>query len=157
MNTDNCSKVSNNKYFNAPALMGGGRTFTDYTANVISNTYLMHQNKIKSNNAYRHFLVNNATKLMDHNISLNEKRNGTDKCDAMKIGRNTLGHKYNNDLKVFRNEEREFRSINDEDNILHTKLFTKRPSVQDQSAAPGIMCKSCKTPVPGRLYRGSLD
>jgi hypothetical protein len=158
MNGGSCFKVSNNKYFNSPALMADGRTFTDYTANVMTNQYLMSSNKLKSSNDYRHFLINNADKLMEYNVSLSEKRNETGKCDAMKIGRNTLGHKYKNDLVINRNEENNyFRNIKDADGILSQKVFNNKKSLIDMSAEPGVMCKTCTTPVAGRTYRGSLD
>jgi hypothetical protein len=157
MSKGQCFKVSNNKYFNSPALMADGRTFTDYTQNVISNIYLMKKNKLQSNNDYRQFLIHNADKIMNHNISMNEDRNSTGKCDAIQIGRNTLGYKYKNDLKINRSDTYHQRPINLSDKILLKKKYTKHESIREQSAKPGIMCNSCRNPVPGRTYRGSLD
>lgn len=80
-----CFKVSNNKFFNCPALMSDGRTFTDYRANCYVNNTLLSTNNINSSFQYRQWLIQNATKLMNNNKDYNKKLNGCQTCDAQNI------------------------------------------------------------------------
>ena len=85
-----CFKVSNNKYFNCPALMSDGRTFTDYRSSCVVDQNILHQNKIKSSYEYRQFLINNASNFMNKNNELNNKKNSCETCNATPIPLKTI-------------------------------------------------------------------
>jgi len=62
-----CHKVSNNKYFDSPALMSDGRQFTDYRPSCDMNNMLRVKNSLPNSFKYRMFMTNNAEKIMDLN------------------------------------------------------------------------------------------
>lgn len=80
-----CFKISNNKYFNSPALMSDGRTFTDYRPKCVVNYELLKKNNIKSSYEYRQFLISNSNKLMKLNKDINYKKNNSETCNASPI------------------------------------------------------------------------
>jgi hypothetical protein len=83
MNT--CNKTSNNKYFNCPARMEDGRSFTDYRPSSDVDDMIRYSNNIIGNYEYRQFLINNATKIMNvNNQYTTEKMSCTD-CNAKPI------------------------------------------------------------------------
>ena len=80
-----CFKVSNNKYFNCPALMSDGRTFTDYRPKCTVNQELITKNNIKSSYELRQFLIKNASEFMFENNYLNKKKNSCETCNSEPI------------------------------------------------------------------------
>lgn len=80
-----CFKVSNNKYFNCPALMSDGRTFTDYRPKCTTNQELIVKNNIKSSYELRQFLIKNASEFMQENNYLNKKKNSCETCNSEPI------------------------------------------------------------------------
>ena len=80
-----CYKISNNKYFDSPALMSDARTFTDYRPKCVVDYNILRKNDIKSSYEYRQFLINNASKLMQYNSDLNYRKNNSDTCNAVEI------------------------------------------------------------------------
>lgn len=85
-----CFKVSNNKYFNCPALMADGRTFTDYRSSCVIDQSILHNNNIKSSYEYRQFLIKNASNFMEENNNLNLKKNNCETCNAEPIPLKTV-------------------------------------------------------------------
>ena len=59
-----CHKISNNKYFDCPALMSDGRQFTDYRPSCDMNNMYRVKNGIPNSFQYRIFVTNNAEKIM---------------------------------------------------------------------------------------------
>jgi hypothetical protein len=80
-----CFKISNNKYFDSPALMNDGRAFTDYRPKCLVDYEILNKNTIKSSYEYRQFLINNGSKLMQHNTNLNYKKNNSTTCNSTPI------------------------------------------------------------------------
>jgi hypothetical protein len=76
INMNNCDKISNNKYFNCPARMDDGRTFTDYRPSCFLENELQFSNKIPNSYEYRQFLINNSVTIMNMNREYNDKLNG---------------------------------------------------------------------------------
>ena len=70
-----CFKISNNKYFNCPALMADGRTFTDYRPSCVIDQGILKNNNIRSSYEYRQFLIKNASTFMRENNDINYKKN----------------------------------------------------------------------------------
>ena len=85
-----CYKVSNNKYFNCPALMADARTFTDYRPSCVIDQGILKKNHIRSSYEYRQFLITNASKFMRENNDLNYKKNGCETCNAEPIPLKTV-------------------------------------------------------------------
>ena len=56
-----------------PALEDG-RVFTSYTPNCTMNSILINTNNIETSNGYRKFLTANATKIMNKDRQIAEKR-----------------------------------------------------------------------------------
>lgn len=72
-----CSnKTTDNKYFNCPPRMDDGRHFTDYRPNCHFNNLVRANNAITNSHDYRMFLINNANKLMNLNLSYASQKNG---------------------------------------------------------------------------------
>ena len=80
-----CFKVSNNKFFNCPALMSDGRAFTDYRESSYINNSLLNNNNFNSSYQYRQWLIHNATKLMANNNAYNNRLNSCGPCNAPPI------------------------------------------------------------------------
>ena len=80
-----CFKISNNKFFNCPAHMSDGRTFTDYRSSCYINNSLLNKNNFNSNYQYRQWLISNASKLMSNNQAYNNRLDLCETCDAKKI------------------------------------------------------------------------
>ena len=78
----NCFKISNNKFFNCPALMSDGRVFTDYRSSCYINNNLLNKNDFNSSYQYRQWLTHNAVKLMNNNNAYNNRLNGCGSCNA---------------------------------------------------------------------------
>jgi hypothetical protein len=81
----NCDRTTNNKYFDAPARMNDGRTFTDYRASSSVDDMIRYSNNVMSNYEYRQFLINNADEIMDVNRKYTEDKVGTRTCNAKEI------------------------------------------------------------------------
>ena len=85
-----CNKTSDNKYFNCPARMDDGRTFTDYRPSSDVNNMIRYSNNVMSSYEYRQFLIHNADKIMEvNNIYTNDKV-GCGDCTAKPIPFNTV-------------------------------------------------------------------
>ena len=80
-----CNRTSNNKYFKCPPIMSDGRHFTDYRPNTYANDLVRYGNNVMSSNAYRQFLINNASNLMNVNSIYAEKKNSCTECNATPI------------------------------------------------------------------------
>ena len=57
----------NNIHHNFPGIMNDGRLFTEYKDNAIIDKEIMHIKKIKNNQHYRNYLVDNANKIINMN------------------------------------------------------------------------------------------
>lgn len=82
---NNCNKTSNNKYFDCPARMDDGRTFTDYRSSSHVDDMIRYSNNIMGSYEYRQFLINNATNIMDINNQYTSNKVGCKSCNAMHI------------------------------------------------------------------------
>ncbi len=80
-----CDKTSNNKYFNCPARMDDGRTFTDYRPNCYVNNLIRMKNNVRGSYEYRQFLIHNAENLMEVNNIYNSEKNGCHPCNAKPV------------------------------------------------------------------------
>lgn len=58
---------SNNLYLHHPPIMHDGRNYATYRPDEVLNQEILVDNKIMSNNDYRDFLKNNATKFIEAN------------------------------------------------------------------------------------------
>ena len=85
MNMNNCSKVSNNKYFNCPARMDDGRQFTDYRPRDMIHADLMKLANAKTNFQYRNYLENNAMNIIKANFESAYLHNSCNECNAIPI------------------------------------------------------------------------
>lgn len=84
MNKD-CNRTTNNKYFDSPARMNDGRTFTDYRASSSVDDMIRYSNNVMSNYEYRQFLINNADEIMNVNREYTQSKVGTQRCDAVPV------------------------------------------------------------------------
>jgi hypothetical protein len=80
-----CNKTSNNKYFDCPARMDDGRTFTDYRQNSTVNDMIRYSNNTMSSYEYRQFLIHNASKIMEVNNTYLKEKVGCDSCDYVEV------------------------------------------------------------------------
>jgi len=80
-----CDKTSNNKYFDCPARMDDGRTFTDYRPSSTVNDMIRYSNNTMSSYEYRQFLVHNASKIMEVNNTYLKEKVGCDSCDYVEV------------------------------------------------------------------------
>jgi len=80
-----CNKTSNNKYFDCPAIMEDGRTFTDYRPSSYVNDMIRVQNKVYDSYAYRQFLIHNGLNIIELNDKYNEMKNGCPSCSYNNI------------------------------------------------------------------------
>lgn len=62
-----CSRVSNNKYFNCPPRMSDGRHFTDYRPRCFGQYLQKINNNLPSSFDYRMYLTHNASEIMQNN------------------------------------------------------------------------------------------
>jgi hypothetical protein len=83
--SNQCFKVSNNKFFNCPALMSDGRAFTDYRQSCYINNSLLNSNDFNSSYQYRQWLIHNASQLMANNNAYNNRLNACETCNATPI------------------------------------------------------------------------
>lgn len=83
--SDNFNRTVNNKYFDAPARMDDGRTFTDYRASSSVDNMIRYSNNVMSNYEYRQFLINNADEIMNINRKYTEDKVGTKNCTAKPV------------------------------------------------------------------------
>jgi len=80
MNT--CNKTSNNKYFDCPARMDDGRTFTDYRPSNTVDDMIRYSNNVMSSYEYRQFLINNANNIMNVNNQYTVDKVSMSNCTA---------------------------------------------------------------------------
>jgi len=80
-----CNKTSNNKFFDCPALMSDGRTFTDYRPSSYVNNLIRVNNQVYSSYDYRQFLIHNAKSLMAANNKYMDLKNGCQSCNYTNI------------------------------------------------------------------------
>lgn len=64
---DECTRVSNNKFFNCPSRMSDGRHFTDYRPRCQTQYIAKIENNIPSSFDYRMFLTRNASEIIKKN------------------------------------------------------------------------------------------
>jgi len=88
MNT--CNKTSNNKYFDCPARMDDGRTFTDYRSNNTVDDMIRYSNNVMSSYEYRQFLINNANNIMNVNTQYTNDKLSMSNCTAPEIPFKTI-------------------------------------------------------------------
>lgn len=62
-----CYSGSNNIYFNFPPIMQDGRNYSSWQADAAVNQRIQAKEGIKSNWAYRQYLQNNGTQIMNYN------------------------------------------------------------------------------------------
>jgi hypothetical protein len=84
-----CNKTSNNKYFDCPARMDDGRTFTDYRPSCTVDDMIRYSNNVMSSYEYRQFLIHNASNIMDVNMKYTIDKVGMSGCNAPEIPFNT--------------------------------------------------------------------
>lgn len=77
-NCDECTRVSNNKFFNCPPRMSDGRHFTDYRPHCFGQFLMKAENEIPSSFDYRMYLTRNASEIM--------KKNAVDAYSSNKCG-----------------------------------------------------------------------
>lgn len=65
-----------------PALMSDGRFVTDYRPSCYVNDLILKQNGINNSYDYKHFLMNNASKLQKINSDFYEHKNRCSSCDG---------------------------------------------------------------------------
>ena len=83
--SNTCTKTSNNKYFQCPARMDDGRTFTDYRPSSTVDDMIRYSNNIMGSNEYRQFLIHNGTNIMKINNQYTESKVGCPSCNAKNI------------------------------------------------------------------------
>ena len=83
MNT--CNKTSNNKYFDCPARMDDGRTFTDYRPSNTVNDMIRYSNNVMSSYEYRQFLIHNGSALMKINSEYINDKVAMSNCNAKEV------------------------------------------------------------------------
>ena len=82
---NNCNKTSNNKYFDCPARMDDGRTFTDYRSSSQVDDMIRYSNNVMSSYEYRQFLINNADNIMNINNQYIFDKVGCESCNSEKV------------------------------------------------------------------------
>ena len=82
---NNCNKTSNNKYFDCPARMDDGRTFTDYRSSSHVDDMIRYSNNVMGSYEYRQFLIHNANNIMDINNQYTINKVGCASCNAKNI------------------------------------------------------------------------
>jgi len=87
---NNCNKTSNNKYFDCPARMDDGRTFTDYRPSSSVDDMIRYSNNVMSSYEYRQFLIHNANNIMNVNMQYTVDKVGVINCNASEIPMNTV-------------------------------------------------------------------
>jgi hypothetical protein len=83
MNT--CNKTSNNKYFDCPARMDDGRTFTDYRPSNTVDDMIRYSNNVMSSFEYRQFLIHNADNIMKINQEYIDDKVRMSNCNAKDV------------------------------------------------------------------------
>jgi hypothetical protein len=83
MNT--CNKTSNNKYFDCPARMDDGRTFTDYRPSNTVDDMIRYSNNVMSSYEYRQFLIHNADNIMKINHEYIDDKVSMSNCNAKEV------------------------------------------------------------------------
>ena len=84
-----CNKTSNNKYFDCPARMDDGRTFTDYRPSYSVDDMIRYSNNVMGSYDYRQFLIHNADNIMSVNNEYTADKVGCKTCNAINIPFNT--------------------------------------------------------------------
>lgn len=102
MNTSECNKTSNNKYFDCPARMDDGRAFTDYRPNSTVNDMIRYSNNIYGSNEYRQFLINNSVNIMNITNNYTSSKMGCNSCNTEEVPFNNTCD-YNNNFPVCKN------------------------------------------------------
>jgi hypothetical protein len=85
-----CDKTSNNKYFDCPARMDDGRTFTDYRGSNYVNDMIRYSNNVMSSYDYRQFLIHNANNIMKVTNDYTQNKVGCGSCNAQQVPFNTV-------------------------------------------------------------------
>lgn len=87
---NNCDKTSNNKYFDCPARMNDGRTFTDYRPSNTVDDMIRYSNNVMSSYEYRQFLIHNANNIMTINNQYTTDKVGMSNCNAPEVPFKTI-------------------------------------------------------------------
>ena len=87
---NNCNKTSNNKYFDCPARMDDGRTFTDYRPSSSVDDMIRYSNNVMGSYEYRQFLIHNANNIMNVNMQYTSDKVSMNKCNAPEIPMNAV-------------------------------------------------------------------
>ena len=85
-----CNKTSNNKYFDCPARMDDGRSFTDYRPSSDVENMIQYSNNIMSSYQYRQFLIHNADEIMSVNTMYSSDKLSCNSCNAKPVPFNTV-------------------------------------------------------------------
>jgi hypothetical protein len=80
-----CNKTSNNKYFDCPARMNDGRTFTDYRPSCTVDDMIRYSNNVMGSFEYRQFLIHNATSIMNVNNQYTQDKVGMSNCNTPEV------------------------------------------------------------------------
>jgi hypothetical protein len=96
---DTCNKTSNNKYFDCPARMDDGRSFTDYRPSSDVDNMIQYSNNIMSSYEYRQFLIHNADKIRDVNRMYTTNKLSCSNCDAKPVPFHSVCNINKNDSK----------------------------------------------------------
>ena len=86
---NSCNKTSDNKYFDCPARMDDGRTFTDYRPSYTVDDMIRYSNNVMGSFDYRQFLIHNGTNIMKVNNDYTKDKVGCNSCNSVKIPFNT--------------------------------------------------------------------
>lgn len=87
--SNTCDKTSNNKYFDCPARMDDGRTFTDYRSSSTVDDMIRYSNNVMSSYDYRQFLINNANNIMKVNSQYSTDKVSCNSCNSNEVPFNT--------------------------------------------------------------------
>lgn len=155
----NCIKVSNNKYFDAPAIMSDGRAFTDYTQNYKMNDDIRFGNKVYSDYEYRQYLIKNGNKIINNNEKVSKMLNGYENCKLHSVDLNEVCNK-NNEYSICKEHNK--NGIGLKNSGVELKPQKYKPKLQKQklieeSAKPGLKCKVCVNYGPYELRNGALN
>lgn len=67
MSWGTCYSGSNNIHFDFPPIMMDGRNFANWQPGAVINEKIREEAHIKTNSDYRHYLINNADKIIKYN------------------------------------------------------------------------------------------
>jgi hypothetical protein len=154
-----CTKVSNNKYFDAPAIMNDARAFTDYTQNYIMNDNIRLNNKKYSDYEYRQYLIKNGNKLINEQHKINKLKNGYKSCKLHSVDVNEICTK-NKEYSIC--NIKNINGIGIQNNTIELKKpkynpIKQKQNIIEESAKPGLKCEVCVNYGPNNLRNSALN